>query len=225
MSALITDPHAALIPGQKLTIAQEVKIQLAGDYPPGAVAWVDDLAWTGPVRVALDRIDQSSGDTNWNDARKNKPKIASFATRIRAGVRKPVVLVRAPGVKLLRAIDGHTRVLACAAIGEPVTAWVGTAKTAHGAWDVMHARQADPPGLANDADGIDLAEPERVPPGRPEGGQFAPRPAVLTRYATPQQTAAVINGMEGPQRAMCRRSVMAPAGYGWAPDDRLAEAS
>lgn len=69
-----------------------------------------------------------------------------------------------------------------------------------------------------------MSEPERVPPGRPEGGQYAVRAPQLTRYATPQQTAAAVNAMEREQRAMCRRSVLTPPGFDWTADDRMTEA-
>lgn len=144
-AAPVTDPHAALKAGQRLTTAHEVKLQLARDYPAGALGWVDDLQWAkSPVRVPLAQIDRSTGDTNWADAEKDKRKIAAFAVRIRAGVRKPAVAVRTPGTRLLRLIDGHTRALACAALGQPLTVWVGTAKTAHGPWEDTHARKSNP---------------------------------------------------------------------------------
>ena len=143
-AAPVSDPHAALKPHQRLTTAQEVKLQLARDYPPGALAWVDKIQWQqSPVRVPVDRIDRTTGDTDWNAAASDKPKIAAFASRIRAGVRKPIVLIRHPDSKLLFAVDGHTRVLASAAIGEPVTAWVGTSKTADGGWRTVHRRKTN----------------------------------------------------------------------------------
>lgn len=139
----VSDAHAPLATPQKLTTAQEVKLQLARDYPPGALAWVDDLTWSpSPVMVPLRQIDRSGSDPNWAPAAKDKAKIASFVARIRSGVRKPVVAVRPAGSKLLHLVDGHTRALACTALGQPVTAWVGTAKTATGDWDKVHARQA-----------------------------------------------------------------------------------
>lgn len=69
-----------------------------------------------------------------------------------------------------------------------------------------------------------MTEPERVPPGQPEGGQFTVRAPVLTRYATPQETADAVNAMGPDQRAMCRRSVLEPPGFSWTPDDRMMEA-
>lgn len=120
------------------SVADRVKAQLQRDYPPGALGWVDGLTWSGPVRVPLDQIDRNAGD--WSAAR-GKRKVALFARRIAAGWRKPVVLVKTPGRRLTYAVDGHTRISACAQIGQPVTAWVGTAKTEHGDWERTHHKQ------------------------------------------------------------------------------------
>jgi hypothetical protein len=137
----VSDAHAPLAIAQKLTTAQEVKLQLARDYPPGALAWVDDLAWTpGPVQVPTRQLDRD-GDPNWALAAKDRLKIASMVSSLRAGARKPVVAIRRPGTRLLRLADGHSRTLASIALGWPVTAWVGTAKTATGPWDETHSRQ------------------------------------------------------------------------------------
>ena len=65
---------------------------------------------------------------------------------------------------------------------------------------------------------------ERVPPGRPEGGRFAPVAAQLGRYDTPDQTARAVNAMERPQRAAVRSSTLPPPGMSWTDMDRLAVA-
>lgn len=121
-------------------IAEKVKAQLARDYPADGLAWVDSLTWVGPAAVRTDLIDRTSGD--WSAA-SNKRKVAEFAHRIAKGWRKAVVLVRAPGSPGLYAVDGHTRILACMSLAQPVTAWVGTAKTADGPWRTLHGRQND----------------------------------------------------------------------------------
>lgn len=140
----VSDAHAPLATPQKLTTAQEVKLQLARDYPAGALGWVDDIQWAqAPQMVPLRQVDMTDGDTNWALARKDKAKIAAFIARIRSGTRKPVVLIRTPGPGKLRAVDGHTRILSCAALGQPVTAWVGTAKTATGPWADVHSRKTN----------------------------------------------------------------------------------
>lgn len=131
------------------SVADRVKAQLQRDYPPGALGWVDDLEWSGPKLVPVNQIDRASGD--WS-ASADKRKVAAFARRIAAGWRKPVVLVQTPGRRLLYAVDGHTRVTGCAQIGQPVTAWIGTAKTTTGAWSSTHHKQ-----LANGGTALELA--------------------------------------------------------------------
>jgi hypothetical protein len=219
MTALIADPAASLKAPAATDIAAKVTAQLARDYPPGALSWVSSLTWTGPTRVPVTQIDRTTGTADWKAAAADKAKLALFRTKIGAGFRKPVILIRHPGSARLFAVDGHSRVIASADLHLPVAAYVGTAATAHGPWELTHSRQ-----LANDTPAIDLAEPERVPPGRPEGGQFTVRLPVLTRYATPQQTADAVNAMGPDQRAMCRTSVLEPPGFSWAPDDRMTEA-
>jgi hypothetical protein len=140
----VSDAHAPLATPQKLTTAQEVRLQLARDYPPGALSWVDEIQWAAkPQMVPLRQVDMTDGDTDWAAARKDKLKIAAFVSRLRAGVRKPIVLIRHPGSPKLFACDGHTRILASAALGQPVTAWVGTSKTDDGGWRTVHARKSN----------------------------------------------------------------------------------
>lgn len=138
MTVLAADPSAALKVEPGAPVADRVKEQLARDYPPGALGWVTDLSWQGPVRIPLDQVDRTAGD--WSAA-EDKRKVAAFAKRISAGWRKPVVAIRRPGTRLLYLVDGHTRAAASAQIGQPVTAYIGTAKTAHGAWEAAHAKQ------------------------------------------------------------------------------------
>ena len=65
---------------------------------------------------------------------------------------------------------------------------------------------------------------ERVPPGVPEGGQFASRLPRLTRHDTPAQTAEAVNAMEAQQRAAVHASTLVPPGFDWVRGDQLAEA-
>jgi len=139
----VSDAHAPLATPQKLTTAQEVKLQLARDYPPGSLGWIDEVQWRPqPVMVPTRQINRD-GDPNWALAAKDKAKVAAFIARIRSGINKPVVLVKTPGSKLMRAVDGHTRILSCIALGQPVAAWVGTAKTDTGDWDLVHQRKTN----------------------------------------------------------------------------------
>src|ERR1035441_6405778 len=109
-AAVLADSSAALKTSPGTSIADRVKAQLQRDYPPGALSWVDDLAWSGPVRVPLAQIDKTSGDTEWSAAAADKLKLQRFQKRIAAGWRKPVVLVRSPGSSRMFAVDGHTRI-------------------------------------------------------------------------------------------------------------------
>lgn len=121
------------------SVAGRVKAQLQRDYPPGALSWVDSLVWSpSPVRVPLDQIDWNAGD--WSAA-DDKRKVNSFAVRIQAGWRKPLVAVKRPGSRLVYLVDGHSRASACKLLGQPVTAWVGTATTDHGLWEQTHHKQ------------------------------------------------------------------------------------
>jgi hypothetical protein len=140
----VSDAHAPLATPQKLTTAQEVKLQLARDYPPGALSWVDGIQWAAqPQMVPLRQVDMTDGDTDWQAAKADRAKIAEFMSRIRSGTRKPVVLIRHPGSAKLFACDGHTRILASAALGMPVTAWVGTSNADDGGWRTVHARKTN----------------------------------------------------------------------------------
>jgi ParB-like nuclease domain len=132
------DATPALKASAGAPIADRVKAQLERDYPPGALSWVDSLSWQGPVNVPLTQIDRNAGD--WSAA-DDKRKVAAFAKRIGAGWKKPVVAIRRPGQRLLYLVDGHSRAAACMQIGQPVTAWVGTSKTATGAWQSTHRKQ------------------------------------------------------------------------------------
>lgn len=66
---------------------------------------------------------------------------------------------------------------------------------------------------------------ERVPPGRREGGRFAPVAVQLSRHDTPDQAAKVINAMEPVQRAVVRASTLPPPGFEWQSGDRLTVAA
>lgn len=142
-----TTPGAQVPAGQ--SVADRVMAQLKGDYPPGALSWVDALKWSGPVQVPLAQIDRKAGD--WSAADDTR-KVEAFRKRIAAGWRKPVVAIRRPGTPLLYLTDGHTRASACAALGQPVTAYVGTSAAAHGGWESTHHKQ-----LANDGDALEMS--------------------------------------------------------------------
>jgi hypothetical protein len=91
--------------------------------------------------------------------------------------------------------------------------------------------QANAIKLSNGGDGsrfLDLAFTEaltdRVPAGKPEGGQFTPAVPRFTRHDTPAMAARAVNAMGPEQRAMVRASTLPPPGFAWAAGDRLTAA-
>ena len=114
--------------------------------------------------------------------------------------------------------------------GKRVTMPIHEWHTIHVAHQQAQARQKAMKAGAKFAGGegrfLDLAFAEalaeRVPPGRPEGGRFAPVAAQLGRYDTPAQTARAVNAMERPQRAAVRATTLPPPGMTWTDLDRLA---
>ena len=140
--------------------ADRVLAQLGGDYPPAALSWVRGLTWTGPVQVPTSQLDRSATSPEWAAAAADKTKLAQFKQRINGGFRKPVILVRTPGKRLLYVVDGHTRATACQALGIPVTAFIGTAATATGGWVGFHSKQ-----LAGDRVTAELSNGAGYPAG------------------------------------------------------------
>lgn len=133
-----------------------VKAQLAKDYPEKALDWLDDVEWELPKTVQLNTIDYD--DNIFDRTATEHKKVAAFAKRIKAGWRKPVVLLKRPGVPLLKALDGHTRLTAYKKVNTPAYAWVGTAKKVKGPWDDFHKKQFQ---TANTVSG-QIIELERV---------------------------------------------------------------
>lgn len=157
-SALNAAPADQGVAGGASPTARDVYEQLAEDYPPSAMDWIVDgsVVWTGPAQVPLADIDFSNAET-WRASSEPK-KVKKFAKRIRKGDRKPVILVKTPGNRRLIVIDGHHRSLAYRSIGEPVTAYVGTAGTEIGPWDEFHTAQFTGHGTATASDGTDVAK-------------------------------------------------------------------
>ncbi len=71
--------------------------------------------------------------------------------------------------------------------------------------------------LSNDTAAVELAY--RVPAGKTAGGQFADHCEPLHRHSSGAEIAAVINAMDGTQRAAAHRMMpMAPPGFAWRGD-------
>ena len=125
--------------------AGQVQAQLAKDFPPSSIDWVQDATWTGPAKVPITRIDVKDRD-EW-DATRQPGKVAKFRsrlhTKLRAGQQlKPVVLVKRPGNGKLLIADGHHRYMAYEADGQGyVWAYTGTVTSAKGPWEQMAASQ------------------------------------------------------------------------------------
>jgi hypothetical protein len=123
------------------TVSERVYEMEIEDFPPAAVAWVKSgrIKWAGPEQVALADIDFSQR-AGWK-ASNHPGKLQRFRKMISAGKRKPVILIRVPGKRLLMVIDGHHRALASYQLRTYCLAYVGTVDRASGPWDRMHAMQ------------------------------------------------------------------------------------
>jgi hypothetical protein len=122
----------------------KVYAQLAGTFPPSAIAWVKTAEWTGPAEVPMSEIEASDrGD--WRASR-DPDAVAAKRRKLRrklakGGKPRPLILVRRPSGKLLIA-DGHHRFLAAEAEGlTSVWAYTGTVGEQQGPWNQMGARQ------------------------------------------------------------------------------------
>ena len=126
-------------PQGKNAASTAVYEQLLDDYAPEACAWVLKYEWEGPQSVPLKAID-SSKRKDWAATR--EPVAIAFHTiKIAEGKRKPLILVRVEGEKLLNLADGHHRFLAYEILQEPVQAWVVTVPKSEHGWQPMHDEQ------------------------------------------------------------------------------------
>ena len=124
--------------------ADQVISQLADDYPVSQLEWVRHATWHGPMEVntaALDTDNEESWKASSEDERVN-----GIADKIRrkAGSGshvKPAVIVRVPGKKKARIVDGHHRAEASQRAGQPLWAWVGNVSHETGPWDNLHDYQ------------------------------------------------------------------------------------
>jgi len=126
--------------------ADRVYAQLAGDFPPSAIAWVkDDVSWSGPKRVPLDQVDTSDrGEWQaWHQPGRVAKARKKLRKKLAAGEQpKPVVLVRTPDGKKWLIADGHHRFLAAEAEGmDSIWAFAGKVSAGKGPWQVMAMSQ------------------------------------------------------------------------------------
>jgi HK97 family phage portal protein len=110
----------------------------AEDYPAGAIAWMHEATWKGPVEVPTSHIDPDMHRMSKAD----QDHVEHFVKKLRAGDKiKPVVLVKIPSKARLQLVDGHHRYLAAIEMNEPIRAFIGTVDEDKGPWDTMHSRQ------------------------------------------------------------------------------------
>lgn len=120
-------------------VTESVHRLLLEDYPSESLAWVRAATWEGPIEVPLDEVDFSNQD-QWA-ATDDAERVQMFVDRIKAGDRKPIVLVNEPNNEKLIIIDGHHRALAYLKLGQPVYGYVATVSTVTGQWDELHDSQ------------------------------------------------------------------------------------
>lgn len=123
---------------KKQDTAAAVYQQQAKDYPAGAMAWMHHADWKGPVKVPLGHINPDMTAMSEPDP----DHVQEFVSALQDGKKvKPVILVKTPGKKKLKLVDGHHRYLAYGELGKPVKAYIGTVDEDHGPWDDMHEHQ------------------------------------------------------------------------------------
>jgi hypothetical protein len=124
--------------------ADQVVSQLAEDYPVAQLEWVRHATWTGPLEVpvaALDTDNEESWKASSEDERVNGMVDKMRRKAAKGGHLTPVVVVRVPGKKKARIVDGHHRTEAAQRAGLPVWAWVGNVSHETGPWDNLHDYQ------------------------------------------------------------------------------------
>lgn len=168
--------------------AEQVFRQESEDFPAQAVSWIKSpkIRWEGPAQIPLSEIDFGN-KKKWR-ASGHPQKVAKFKRMIKAGDRKPVVLVKAPGQRKYKVTDGHHRALAYLELGWDVRAYVGHVPSITGPWDKMHAMQR-----ASQPKKLNLAVAQRQPQKRqqPRPGR-GPKPV-----ATPAQLAQIAAVLAG----------------------------
>ena len=113
--------------------------QLKKSYDKKDMGWIKDAQWTGPVDVALDRVNFSTKKT-WK-AYHEPELVESKVEKIKNGKRKPVVLIDAPKDDKLFVLDGHHRSLAYEKLNSPIIAFIGKVDREKGPWDTFHTKQ------------------------------------------------------------------------------------
>ncbi len=67
--------------------------------------------------------------------------LAGYIKRAKRGPVKPILLVETPANEKYEVVDGHHRLLAAEALGQPVLAYCAKVFHDEGPWSTMHAAQ------------------------------------------------------------------------------------
>ena len=159
----------------RLSVPADVRQELHHDYPRNGDGWITEISWdSGMTQVPVSQVARQ-GDPHWAAAAKNMAKVAEYRKQIRAGIpHPPVVLIRLPGKPGYRALCGHTRMLAYQSLGKPVPAWIGTAPSVSGPWDVPHLRRHVELATATaEAPPVQQTEPDQQQPTPTEDLELA----------------------------------------------------
>lgn len=119
--AEVTEPHRYITEN-----LARVYAQLRENFPREALDWVLDTDWgSGPPKeVPLKTVDFTDMKS-WS-AYKEPERVAHFERVIQHDEKfNPVVLVKEPGKKRYRIVDGHHRAMAFRRLGRSIVAWVG----------------------------------------------------------------------------------------------------
>ena len=112
-------------PAQHIAHAAKIHAVMAENFPPEAIDWVHRATWQGPVKVPISQIDMDEHQS-WAAAH-DPAQVAKVTDKLEAGKKvKPAILIREPGKRRFRVIDGHHRVLGAVHADAPVRAYVGT---------------------------------------------------------------------------------------------------
>lgn len=121
--------------------SEHVMNMMLDKFPPKALKWVDDARWVGPVEIPLDRIDFDD-EESW--AASHEPdQVAKFVKILKKGKRlKPGISVRQmEGDSRIKVVDGHHRLLAYKALGQPFVSYLGFILEDDDRWEQTHSYQ------------------------------------------------------------------------------------
>lgn len=122
-------------------VREQVRRQLSPDFPEKSMRWLDQVEWTGPVRVPVSDLNFSN-EKSW--AAHHEPgKVGKFKQDIQQGKEKPIVTFDhgAAGPGKLEIADGHHHALASRELGQNPLVYIAKTPTKNGPWQEMHSFQ------------------------------------------------------------------------------------